>query len=227
MCYYYTLMLLPILLIWSIIKDTVHTWCYSKIYPKCKRKTAIWCNGQIKYQINCLRTSWRKRHQLATKFNLQWLHHLQRVEGKLQKEITNAPVIYEIMRINLWMTMKPQTITTVSTAILINQSHSRTFCISSQNLQVTIFLKLTYSINLSLPRLLLRTQNLLLTPHLLADHNFLSKIVVYKEDVYTALSNFDPAKATRCDGIGLENIITCADHLLLRAYSTAIYIPMD
>jgi len=80
--------------IWSIIKEAIISGVH-KFIPKHKRKTStlpVWCNGEIKHQINYLRTL---RKKTSTKFNLQRLLRLQQTEDKLQQQITNARVNYE------------------------------------------------------------------------------------------------------------------------------------
>jgi len=75
--------------IWSIIKEAIIGGA-QKFIPKHKRKTntlPVWCNREIKHQINCLRTLRRKT---STKFNIQRLLRLLQAEDKLQQQITNA-----------------------------------------------------------------------------------------------------------------------------------------
>ena len=62
-----------------------------------------------------------------------------------------------------------------------------------------MFWKLIYSINFILLRLIEVTE--FTTNSSSAEHNFLSEVVIYEEDVYTALSNLDTVKAARCDDI--------------------------
>jgi len=45
------------------------------------------------------------------------------------------------------------------------------------------------------------------------DHKSLSETTIDEEDMYTALSNLDPTKATGCDGIGPKILKNCADYL--------------
>ena len=45
------------------------------------------------------------------------------------------------------------------------------------------------------------------------DHNFLSEVVIDKEDMYIVLCNLDPSKATGCDGIGPKILKICASSL--------------
>ena len=81
--------------IWTTIKKQSILGGSQIFIPKRKSKGStlpVWCNGEIKLQINCLRTLRRKT---SAKFSLTRLLHLQQAEDKLQQEIIKARVNYE------------------------------------------------------------------------------------------------------------------------------------
>jgi len=206
--------------VWSIIKEAIISGVH-KFIPKHKRKTStlpVWCNGEIKHQINCLRTL---RKKTSTKFNLQRLLHLQQAEDKLQQQITNARVNYESKLVtdmaankncNIYRYINNFTKSKSLPESLYFQSESA----SEDLLKAELFNKYFYSIftktSTETPE---PFANSLSDNHnsLSDDYNSLSEITIDEEDVYTALSNLDPTKATGCDGIGPKILKNCVDYL--------------
>ena len=171
----------------------------------------MWCNGETKHQINCLRTLRRKT---SAKFSLTQLLHLQQAEDKLQQEIIKARVNYESELANDLTSNNNYTIYQYINNFTKSKSLLETLYLQLQParedlLKAELFNKYFYSIFTKTST----EVSEFITSSSLDDHNSLTEVVIDEEDVYNAMCNLDSSKATGCDGIGPKILKTCASSL--------------